>query len=263
MGAGGSTFVGGSLLAACLLVSGAAQAIEPAQTRASTKSLPALSLPAFLDDERVPDLQEAWQAQVHVPQEASRAEADNVPKAPAAKDPMSAPRAAMQRADEESGEAANVRQRAEELSRRFGAAGPASEPVGSIERPSPAAPSATGAAPEPPTRGRNVVVAPLDTGAGDKANAKAAALGAPVPATTKKVDMGQKLRLAAPPPARKVPPNPVRAPRGTASISEPPSKVGGPPTRSAPARKTPPKVDVTGDVLPTQLRSFGWNAQPE
>jgi hypothetical protein len=55
----------------------------------------------------------------------------------------------------------------------------------------------------------------------------------------------------------------VRAPRDAASISEPPSKVGGPPARSAPARKSPPKVDVTGDVLPTQLRSFGWNAQPE
>ncbi len=265
MGASESTFVGGSLLAVCLLVSGAAHAMEPAQSRASTSSLPALSLPAFLDDKRVPDLQEAWQAHVRAPQAEPRVEDGNVAVAPVANDAsMSAARAAMQRAGQTSSEAANVRQRAEELSRRFGAGGVAAEPVGSIERPSAVATPAAIAATPPTPLGKQVVVAPLDTGAGvGTVKAKAAAPGTSAPAR-QDIDMGQKLRLAAPPPPRDIPPTPVRAPRATASITEPPNKVGGPPVaRSVPARKSSRKVDVTGDVLPTQLRAFGWNAQPE
>jgi hypothetical protein len=270
MGASESTFVGGSLLAVCLLVSGAAHAMEPAQSRASTSSLPALSLPAFLDGNRVPDMQEAWQAHVRTPQEEPQVEDGNVAVAPATKDAaMSAARAAMERAGQESSEAADVRQRAEELSRRFGAGGVASEPVGSIERPSAVATPAAIAATPPPPQVKQVVVAPLDTGADTGAgvgtvNAKTAATGTSAPARTPDIDIGQKLRLAAPLPPRDIPPTPVRAPRDTASITEPPNKVGGPPVaRSVPARKSSRKVDVTGDVLPTELRAFGWNAQPE
>jgi hypothetical protein len=256
----------------CLLMSGTAHALEPAQSRASTSSLPALSLPAFLDDKRVPDLHEAWQAQVQpAPQQEPQVVDGNAPVAPAANDAsMSAARAAMQRAA--NGEAANVRQRAEELSRRFGAGDAASEPVGSIDRPSAAAAATAGTPPTPEVK--QVIVPPLDTGAGAKTvdakavdakavDAKAAALGTSARPKSPAIDVSQKLRLAAPPPARKVPPNPVRAPRDTASITEPPSKVGGPVARPVPARKSSSKADVTGDILPTGLRSFGWDTQPD
>lgn len=265
MGASESTYVGGSLLAVCLLVSGAAHAVEPAQSRASTSSLPGLSLPAFLDDNRVPDLQEAWQAHVREAQESHRSD-DKAPAAPAAKDAsVSGARAATQRAGQDGGEAADVRQRAEELSRRFGAAGAVSEPVGSIERPNAeAAPAAAITGTPAAAHGKEVVVAPLDAGALEGAvDAKAAALRPSARPQLQDVDMSQKLRLAAPPPARDIPPNPVRAPRATASITAPPSKVGGPVVRSVPARKGSHKVDVTGDILPTELRAFGWDTQPD
>ena len=112
------------MLMATSLVSGAS-ALEINQQRApSTEGAPAFTLPAFLDVARLPDMQDAWR----------RARfgnaSDDAAVQPAGEVTTSTPEAvldaaqrAMTRAEQASREAAAVRVRAEELSRRFGAGG--------------------------------------------------------------------------------------------------------------------------------------------
>jgi hypothetical protein len=157
MDASDCKFVGGPLLAMCLLMNGAATAMEPAQSAAAGQSSPALRLPTFLDQSRLADLQKAWRTR------ASNAPAPRVETGGAqqgeqqiqkAEATVSTARAAMKRAEQASQNAAAVRRRAEEISRRFSAEGVI------------AAPTATGAT-------SNTAVSPTG-GAGTPAQVSAA-----------------------------------------------------------------------------------------
>lgn len=124
MGARNGIIVGSTLLAICCLAFGRTSAMERGQPGAFASSS-VEALPSFLDDERLPALQEAWRA--HEPSSAALLPRDNdrpsqfAPAATIPDDPMAAARAAMKRAKQSGQDDQSVRRRAEELSRRFGA----------------------------------------------------------------------------------------------------------------------------------------------
>ena len=122
MGASNTIFAGGSLLAVTVLMGASAHAMEPAQAPSAAPSS-AFSLPSFFDGNRVPDLKDAWSAGDIAPAISSTMPAESAPSAPPPSDDAAlvAAKAAMVRAEQAGRDAADVRRKAEELSRRFGA----------------------------------------------------------------------------------------------------------------------------------------------
>jgi len=233
MGVRENTIVGGSLLMMCVFLCGRAAAMEPDKSGLPRQSSPAAALPTFLDDDRLPDLQEAWH------QRASEAKGAPSANGEAA---MSAARAGMKRADQTNQEEGVVRQRAEELSRRFGAAGrPA---AGVSERPNTtgAIPTAGGAEPQ--------AAEPGDTGAADaSATAELPAAASPEnpPGTEAPMSVG-------------VPPAPVRPPK---SAADRPSPRRAKRARAEAGSASAPSNKAGADFFPNNIRSFGWNSQPQ
>jgi hypothetical protein len=241
MNAYGSTSLFGMLLATSL-VSGAT-AMEINQQRApATSEAPAFTLPAYLDGERLPDLQQAWRTHFSGTNARASAQADGVAATTAADAALNAAQQAMTRAEQASREAAQVRVRAEELSRRFGA--------GAAEH------------------------APTETAAIDTQNNSAAAAEPAVEHVLAPVD-----DEAAPPEASAATDDaPVIEEMATPPIKKPVKRVSAPiPSRqaartvapqSAPVSIGPLRVDPAAPkpesdpMMPTELRSFGWNAQP-
>jgi hypothetical protein len=241
MNAYGSTSLFGMLLATSLL--SGATAMEINQQRApATSDTPAFTLPAFLDGERLPDLQQAWRTHFSDTSEAAPAQADGVAATPEADPALNAAQQAMTRAEQASREAAEVRVRAEELSRRFGA--------GATEK----APTETAAI---DTQNKSVdaaepaiehVLAPVDDEAAAP-EAPAATDDAPVieEMATTRVKKPVK-RVSAPIPSRQA--AQTAAPKSTPVVSGP--------LRVDPAAPKP----EADPMMPSELRAFGWNAQP-
>ena len=235
MGAREGRIVGSALLAICFLAPAGVRAMEPAQ------------LPDFLDDHRLPALEEAWRANEQSLETAAEAHSAG--------------------AESET----TVRARAEELSRRFGATtGPAAKtPPPSVTIP-PAVipePESKEAADTPVMPARKSVMHPAKTGA-----------NAPYPtdtASTQSAFAAEKLRLAAPPPPpESIPPLPRRAPKDRseagatakkASVTRPkPTRTYSSTTSINPANPPPdPKAALRGTILTNELRAFGWDTQPE
>ena len=274
MSATKSRIVGFSLLATAVLIGVPAPAMEPSQSGASTPSLPALSLPSFFDDKRLPDLQDAWrlrQSEPATPSPPPNDEASKAPgPAPTDEATLTAARAAMIRAEQAGREAAAVRQKAEELSRRFGNDSAPSAPAGSGElstgaiEPSTATPAnALGAPPPADPGGQTAATAPETSGLGDGSAKKPDEGPAPAVSTpnaaTKVQDAvieddapaGQRKR-AGPPPV------PVRSPK-TAVSDAAPGGGGAVPLRSKPV----PGSTSKADALPANMGAFGWDSQPE
>jgi hypothetical protein len=241
MNAYGSTGLFGMLVATSL-VSGAA-AMEINQQRApSTGDAPAFTLPAFLDGDRLPDLQDAWRAHFGDQRETAVVQPASEGVAP---QPDMTQQTTTTRGDQTSRKAAAVRTRAEELSSRFGAGAESTagdttsvQPVASTETA-----SVTHAA-EPGQPVAEQVLAPAEDGV--VSELAATADDAPVIE-----DMGTK------------PAKPAK--RDTAVA----------PSRQAvqPAPRTAPvaaliKVDPAAPkpeadpMMPSEIRAFGWNAQP-
>ena len=243
MNAYGSTGLFGMLVATSL-VSGAT-AMEINQQRApSTGDGPAFTMPAFLDGARLPDLQDAWRA--HFSDQSDAAVVQPASEmAPSGSDVAQQP---VTHAEQTSSEAAAVRTRAEELSSRFGA----DARVGRRRRPQ-SRQRSDGNSLDQRRReccrarpaGSEQVLAPAEDGVATEVAASTD--DAPVIE-----DMGTK------------PSKPAK--RDTAAA----------PTRQAvqqTAARTAPvqaliKVDPAAPkpesdpMMPSELRAFGWNAQP-
>ena len=120
MNAYGSTSLFGMLMATSL-VSGAT-AMEINQQRApATGEPPAFTMPAFLDGARLPDLQDAWRAHFSDTNDTASLQPASEVATPTPEMALKTAQQAMTRAEQAGREAAAVRIRAEELSRRFGA----------------------------------------------------------------------------------------------------------------------------------------------
>ena len=138
MGVSKHVFGGTLLLTAVLFAGGSASAME--QTKAPAAPASAFSMPSFFDGNRLPDLKDAWRSGAVTPTSASE---DTPPATPPANDDaaLAAAKAAMVRAEEAGREAAAVREKAEELSRRFGGD---SAPVANATAPIAASDTTTG-----------------------------------------------------------------------------------------------------------------------
>ncbi len=263
-----SAIIGGSLLAMCCLMHGAA-AFEPGQ--AAVPSQAEAALPSFLDGNRLLDLQEAWRALPRAPLSAPQPDAGvSPPSTPDEKAAMKAARSAMKRADQDLRGAAAVRKRAEELSQRFGAGA--------------AAPAAKPAAPEPKQADEAPIVStpPYAIGADPSADrgqqasepghemaapaaAGASHLGADT-ATGALPDAAAPLQNTSQPPTsplrRKaaMPPLPQRAPKLAEASADPPvvRKRNKAVTISRPA-PTRSRSDAQKEVFPPYMHSFGWS----
>ena len=255
MGAREGTIVGSSLLAMCVLASAVPYALEPVQPGLAISRASAQTLPKFLDDNRLPAFQEAWP--------------NGRPAEPS--QPGSTLQSALPVLAPSADSATSVRQRAEELSRRFGAG------TGVIHD----------AAPEtvPSRTVDNEVMPPRKSAM--NATETAAIPQSPTDVATTDGDFAhQKLRLAAPPPPpEKVPPLPRRAPETRTAIVAPKARAVSTeparaevtrPARSAraysaaaathfnPAAPPPdPKAALRGTIMTNELSSFGWNSQPK
>jgi len=252
------------MLMATSLVSGA-NALEINQQRPpSTGGAPAFTLPAFLDGARLPDMQDAWRAHFGDASDAAAAQParETTPMAPGAETAplLDTAREAMTRAEQASREAAAVRVRAEELSRRFGAGGAES------------AADMAAAAAVPPTETASInrdanaadaaqpavghVLAPADDNgatADTPAQASTEAAAASTNDTPVIEDMATK---PAKPVKRNSPPVAPRPAVQTAAHK-------APPTVKAPLTVDPAAPKPESDpMMPSEIRAFGWNSQP-
>ena len=243
---------------------------------------PALTLPAFLDISRLPDMQDAWR--LHAGAAATRA-------AKADDEAMEAAREAMTRAEQINRNAAATRARAEELSRRFesdtAATDPAIQPVNA--EPATAQDTAAPPAAPPPTETASIDAAdaPADApfappthllGPGNDPLAGQDAAGQDAP---NRADAAPAVPVEVP--TRKPAPKKKTAAVDGAPVIEdmatkPPKQFGGVANarqigQAATAKPSTPGLVVFEDsptqpehdpnkMLPTELRAFGWGNQP-
>lgn len=270
MGVRTSSIVGSVLLAMCCFAAGAAafdtaQSAEPAGPSGSSS----FGLPSFLDTERLPNLQEAWRAQITPPGRGD----DGRSAAPAFVPPLYVDRAGpADRGETEpttsSARTATVRRRAEELSRRFFGGGastdkPAQElakPAVQPEVPLPAQPvvdTAKAAAPLPP---------PYAIGADPSADrSEADTTTAALPDAARSVpDAPMRKRAAAAPMHVGLPPLPRRRPEPDARAENHNSSAPSRRYRSVVSRPSvsSSRRDAKREVFPSYLHSFGWDPRP-
>lgn len=246
----------------------AAGAAELGQTSSAASEVsPALSLPIFLDAARLPDMQAAWR---------TRFGSDITVAAPVA--PVSDPEAGtiiearetLTRAEQVTVEAAAVRERAEELSRRFAvtadgsvAAAPAAAldpipaPVAGPESPETASINTDAAAEALPAQIQQVSATVSAQTSGDIA--PASMLGGPRVEEAAADEAASVIEDMATKPAKAVAKGPVAA----AAARVPEQKAG--PRITQPviveASSSQPKPDMH-ILMPSELRAFGWDSQP-
>ncbi|MEI9900363.1 MAG: hypothetical protein WDN31_09835 [Hyphomicrobium sp.] len=284
-----------------LLVIGTAPAasavdLGPGPAGPAAQISPARSLPVFLDASRLPDIQAAWRARF-----GGGAIVIAVPAVGASADPEGAAineaRQTLSRGEQVSLEAAAVRQRAEELSRRFaagpseesGIAAPGSEPAtvaskdGAVAEAASVSTEATSVAADPrplvPIQtvaatagdlagGEMVGDGNAGNGTGGDAVAPASMLGGPPVAAPPEADAAPVIEEMAtkPRPVAKLPPANPPARRVVAhTVPESPGLFGiFSSSGSSGEEETAPKSDDPdkNTLMPTEIRSFGWNAQP-
>lgn len=259
MNAYGSTGLFGMLMATSL--ASGASALEFNQSRTpATSDTPAFTMPAFLDGSRLPDLQDAWRARFGEAGEPPAREPASDVSAPAlgaGDTALDTARKAMTRAEQAGREAAAVRARAEELSRRFGAgeSGAASPEVDSAETASIGTDARAADVAQPVVE---QVLAPADDdsaptdAAAEQSTPKAGAVTDDAPVIE---DMVMKPAKSA-----KRAPSASRQSVQTAARKQAPTKAS--PTPAASNDAVPAKGPDTNVTMPTEMRAFGWNAQP-
>ncbi|KAB2939358.1 MAG: hypothetical protein K8F92_16200 [Hyphomicrobium sp.] len=249
------------MLAATGLVSSAG-AMELSQSSApASAEAPGFSLPAFLDGARLPDLQEAWRAHFGFagePTAAPSVEPAAAPAAPTDDANLEAARQTLSRAEQLDREAAAVRERAEELSRRFGADASDTAPSNSPASAAPAETASIGSsnAADAAAPVTEQVLAP----AGDEA---AMVDQAPVPANpvakaSAATDDAPVIEDMATKPAKRAKSEPAPAGRAVQSAARKAAPVVSDFLNVDPAAPKP----EADPMMPTELRAFGWNAQP-
>jgi len=261
MGANKHVFGSASLLAAVLFAGGPASAMEQAKAPAPPSSS-TFSMPSFFDGNRLPDLKDAWRGGAAAPASAP-GETPAAPSPPNDDAALAAAKAAMVRAEEAGREAAAVREKAEELSSRFGAeSAPAANDggptagsdtsTGSIEpaRTELPPPSALGV--PPPADQPETIGSVADPNFREIAPSEAAPSTVAVPelpakkqaALTREQDASAK----------------AKAPVTAASPSSPKTAVG---EGASSGSRTAPGSSSKADIMPANMGAFGWNSQPE
>jgi hypothetical protein len=242
----------GTLLATTL--ASTAFAMEPTPPPAPSSPAPAVSLPAFLDVARLPDLQQAWRARFN--------DADTSQATAATVTPVAAPKAdtvvldnsreAISRAEQVSREAAAVRSRAEELSRRFTADPNATSDPPVAEQPAPTETAAIGQDASEAPAANEQVLAPAD----GELTAVVPAVDVPVKKQAAAADAPVIEDMATVPPmgVSRTPTAPSL--RQAAQAAARRAYVAKP---VAPMASTKPDEDP---MMPTELRAFGWASQP-
>jgi hypothetical protein len=222
---------GSALLGLSLVLGAVATAMEPDKNGFSMQSSAPLSLPAFFDGARFPSLQDVWKLSegepVVVPQPENAALSQdrvvNDSETPSAAHP------ARQPTEEADRRAANVRERAEKLSQRFGGRAKTTTPTqGDVSE------ITTSASPEGPA------TAPIDP----------AATVAPKPINANKpaASIGGKTVVPAPKAKRAaIPPVPIRAPR-IARVAK---------RRSPPARNSSNGDKSIGNMIAEAMQNIG------
>jgi hypothetical protein len=242
--------VGSALLGLSLVLGAAATAMEPDKKAPSAQSTPTLSLPAFVDGARLPGLQDTWRQANGEP-----APVPHPSNPELARDRLvnehETPVVANATAEQTKYAAATVRERAEELSLRFGGgASPAT--------------TATGDVPGP-----DITTSALENDAVPaRAQGEQAATVAPEPTNLTRAAGGVKAEKKTTPVVKgaAIPPIPVRAPR-TAQVRKnllpPASRIGAVPRSEPPVAPVAPAIKRASPsvVIPSQLQSFGWASQ--
>lgn len=255
-----------AMLAATGLVSSAG-AMELSQSSApAAAEAPGFTLPAFLDGARLPDLQEAWRAHFGFAGEPTAAPSAEPVAAPAAAtdDPdLQAARETLSRAEQLDREAAAVRERAEELSRRFGAEG---GDTAATNAPASAAPAETASigsdtAADAPASVSEQALEPAGEAGGEAVRVDPAAdvSANPVAKASAATDNAPVIEDMATKPATRVRAVVTSASRREvmqSAVRKPPSGIG---LLKVDPSAPKPEADP---MLPTELRAFGWNAQP-
>jgi len=256
-------------ISAALSLAPAARAAEGGYVEPTASGTPAIALPAYLETVRLPAFEAAWRhyfsaAAVVAPIAGAAADAE-------AKT-IDAARETLSRAQQVSLKAAAVRDRAEELSRRFAvgdhedgtapaseaiaaaAAGEAASPsvpevstTGSIETPPPAAvePQIQQAAVQTEPPQADMAPASMLGGPRVEEDADASPAAGPAPVIE---DMAAPVKQATKVVQRRAPPAATYVPaQKTAEVVE--------------VNPRAPKPD-TEIMMPTELRAFGWGSQP-
>lgn len=245
--------VGSALLGLSLVLGATAAAMEPDKNGVFAQSSPSHSLPVFFDGARLPSLHDMWKrrdgAPTAVPQPGNTTLGQDLSVNDA--ETQSAANAAAEPAEEVGRPVATVRERAEELSQRFGGGATAATPAeGDVSE------ITTSALPDrsAPAQGeRAATVAPKPANESETA----AAVGVKAALPSPKVKPSPKGKRAA------IPPIPLRAPpiaQVRKPLLPPTSRVGAVP-RSGPSAGPVKKPASPQHTIPTQLQSFGWNAQ--
>jgi hypothetical protein len=247
--------VGSALLGLSLVLGAAATAMELHKNSAFAQSSTASSLPAFLDRARVPSLHDTWKSGDGEP--SAEAQPGNVPRSQeqVGDEPVasSAANGAAQATETTDRPTATVRQRAEELSRRFGGGATAATPAqGDVSE------ITTSALPDKSVPSSRPV------------QSEQAATAAPEqPAKPPKRPLGVRVKKAQPPPKVKraaIPPNPVRSPRTAQDrkpLWPPKSRVGAVPRSGPPVAPPAAKRESPPVTIPNELQSLGWDSQDQ
>jgi len=244
--------VGSALLGLSLVLGAAAAAMEPDKNGAFAQSSAYSALPAFLDGARLPSFQDLWKGDDGEPTAVTRpsnaALVDdrlvNEPETPTVANEAGQPPESADRP------VTTVRQRAEELSRRFGGGAteptPAPSQTGVSEFTTSALPAEPVPAPETGDQAATVTLEP------ESESYRAVSVG------VKTAPLPPKAKQAA------IPPIPLRAPR-TAEVRKlvlpPKSHVGAVPPSKPPAAAPDEKPASPQHTIPTQLQSLGWDTQ--
>ena len=247
--------VGSALLGLSLVLGAAATAMELHKNSAFAQSSAAPSLPAFLDGALVPGLQDTWTSDDEPSAEAQPGSARrSQDKVGDERETLSTANGAAQATEATDRATATVRQRAEELSRRFGGGATAATPAQdyAIEITTSALPDKSVPSSRPVQAEQAATVTPEQPAAKrTKRSAGDRVKTARLPRTVKRA---------------KIPPNPVRAPRNAQDrkpLWPPKSRVGavprpGPPAVSPVAKRERPPV-----TIPSGFQSFGWSSQDQ
>lgn len=273
MGVSKDFFSGALLLTAVMFLDRSASAMEQAKAPAAPSSS-AFSMPSFFDGSQLPDLKNAWRAGDGLaasPPAPPNASASGTP--PANDDAaLAAAKAAMLRAEEAGREAAAVREKAEELSRRFGTDSP---PAETSDGPAAAATDTVTGSVEPattPLPAPSALGAPPPADPADATNpAEATNAGAPKsePSEGAAPNPGEPATAAVPvlPPKK---PGPltdaatVPASKIATSSSPPRSKTAASNAPAAiPGFRSTPGTAGKADVMPGNIGAFGWDSQPQ
>jgi len=247
--------VGSALLGLSLVLGAAATAMELHKNSAFAQSSAAHSLPAFLDSARVSSLHDTWKSDDGEP--SAEAQPGSTPRSQekVGDEPeiSSAANGAAQATEATDHATATVRQRAEELSRRFSGGATAATPAqdDTSEITTSALPDKSEPSSRPVQGEQAATVAPEQPAKSTKR---------PAGARVKTARLPRKVQRAT------IPPNPVRAPRNAQARKAlwlPKSRVGavrrpGPPAASPAAKRASSPV-----TIPNEFQSFGWNSQDQ